>query len=72
MHPDLRPRLAQVFRDLETDPFQPHLRLHPLKGDLAGLHAVSITLTYQMTLTLRLAVSEIILLDIGTHDEVYD
>lgn len=70
-HPELRLRLAQVFRDLESDPFQPHLRLHPLSGDLAGLHAVSVTFAYRITLTLRLAAGEIILLDIGTHDEVY-
>lgn len=71
MHPELRPRLAQVFRDIESDPFQPHLRLHPLSGDLAGLYAVSVTFAYRITLTLRLTAGEIILLDIGTHDEVY-
>ena len=52
-HPDLRGRLAQVFRDLEADPFQSHLRLHPLHGDLQGLHAVSVTHSYRITLTLR-------------------
>ena len=71
IHPELRLRLAQVFRDLESDPLQPHLRLHPLSGDLAGLHAVSVAFAYRITLTLRLAAGEIILLDIGTHDEVY-
>ena len=71
MHPDLYPRLAHIFRDLEEDPFQSHLRLHPLSGDLAGLYAVSVTFTYCITLTLRLAEGEIILLDIGTHDEVF-
>jgi mRNA-degrading endonuclease YafQ of YafQ-DinJ toxin-antitoxin module len=71
MHPLLRPRLAQVFRDLEADPFQPHLRLHPLQGELQGLHAVSVTHAYRMTLTLRLAETEIELLDIGAHDELY-
>ena len=70
-HPQLRKRLAQVLRDLEADPFQPHLRLHPLKGDLAGLHAVSVTYTYRLTLTLKVTEKEIILLDIGSHDEVY-
>lgn len=72
LHTDLRPRLAQIFRDLETDSFQPHLRLHPLSGDLAGLYAISVTFNYRITLTLKLAAGEIILLDIGTHDEVYD
>ena len=70
-HPELLQRLARVLRDLEADPFQPHLRLHPLKGELAGLHAVSVTYAYRITLTLRIARREIVLLDIGTHDEVY-
>jgi addiction module RelE/StbE family toxin len=70
-HPDLKPRLAQVFSDLQQDPFQPHLKLHPLTGKLAGCHAVSITYGYRITLTLIISHQEIVLLDIGSHDEVY-
>ncbi len=70
-HPDLRRHLAQVLRDLEGDPLQPHLRLHPLKGRLQGLHAVSVTYSHRITLTLKVTKKEIILLDIGSHDEVY-
>lgn len=71
-HPDLRQRLAQVLRDLENDPLQPHLRLHPLKGKMQGLHAVSVTYSYRISLTLKVTEKEIILLDIGSHDEVYE
>jgi mRNA-degrading endonuclease YafQ of YafQ-DinJ toxin-antitoxin module len=35
------------------------------------LHAVSIGYSYRLTLTLKLAEREIILLDIGSHDDVY-
>lgn len=70
-HPDLRTRLAQILRDLENDPLQPHLRLHPLKGKLQGLHAVSVTHSYRITLTLKVTKKEIVLLDVGSHDEVY-
>jgi mRNA-degrading endonuclease YafQ of YafQ-DinJ toxin-antitoxin module len=70
-HPELKKLLARTLKDLEADPFQPHLRLHALKGDLQGLHAVSVTYSYRVTLTLRATKKEIILLDIGTHDEVY-
>ena len=70
-HPQLKKPLAKVLSSLETDPFQPHLRLHALKGELEGLHAVSVTHSYRVTLTLRVTKNEIILLDIGTHDEVY-
>ncbi len=70
-HPELKARLAQVLRDLEDDPFQPHLRLHPLGGELKGLHAVRITYSYRMTLALKISAREITLLDVGSHDEVY-
>jgi mRNA-degrading endonuclease YafQ of YafQ-DinJ toxin-antitoxin module len=50
---------------------QPHLRLHALKGSLEGLHAVNLTHAYRVTLMLRTPKKEIILLDIGSHEEVY-
>jgi len=71
-HPDLRQRLARVLRDLENDPLQPHLRLDPLKGKMQGLHAVSVTYSFRISLTLKVTEKEIILLDIGSHDEVYE
>jgi mRNA-degrading endonuclease YafQ of YafQ-DinJ toxin-antitoxin module len=70
-HPEQKKQLAKVLRGLEADPFQPYLRLHALKGELEGLHAVSLTHAYRITLTLRMTRKEIVLLDIGTHDEVY-
>ena len=70
-HPDLRPRFAEVLGDLQNDPFQPPLELHALSGKLAGCYAVSLTYSYRITLTLLVSEKEIILLDIGSHDEVY-
>ena len=70
-HPELKPRFARVLGDLQADPFQPHLELHPLSGKLAGCHAVSLTHGYRITLTLLITKKEIILLDIGSHDDVY-
>jgi addiction module RelE/StbE family toxin len=70
-HPDLRAKLAAVLRDLEQDPFQPRLKLHNLQGKLAGMQAVSLTYDYRITLTVTIKEKEIILLDVGTHDEVY-
>lgn len=70
-HPDLRPRFARVLGDLQKDPFQPCLELHPLSGKLAGCYAVSLTYSYRITLTLMVSEKEIILLDIGSHDDVY-
>ena len=70
-HPELKPRLAAVLRHLESDPAHPSLRLHPLRGALAGVHAVRINYAYRITLTLLLKDREIHLLDIGSHDAVY-
>jgi mRNA interferase YafQ len=70
-HPDLNAQLAQVLQDLEADPFKPHLRLHPLKGQLEGLHALSLTHAYRITLMLNVRKKQVILLDIGSHDEMY-
>lgn len=70
-HPDLRPRLAETLAQLAADPFQPGLRLHPVSGKLQGLQAVSLTYSYRITLTLQITEHEILLIDIGSHDEVY-
>ncbi len=70
-HPELKKKLVQVLRELENDPFLPSLRLHPLRGKLKGLYSVSINYSYRMTLTIRISEKEITLLDIGSHDELY-
>ena len=70
-HLDLRPRLAETLEKLRADPFEPSLRLHPLTGTLQGLQAVSLTYSYRITLTLQITEHDILLLDIGSHDEVY-
>ena len=70
-HPDLRPRVARVLRNLERDPFQPQLRLHGLTGRQDGYSAVRVTYGYRIVLVVDSAARRIILHDIGPHDEVY-
>lgn len=70
-HPDLRERLKNVIDELKDDPFQPHLELHALGGKLDGVFAASISHSYRLTLSLKITKKEIILLDIGSHDDVY-
>ncbi len=70
-HPDLQERFAQTVDDLKQDPFAPHLAYHHLGGKLKGVQAISITDSYRITLTLVISDKEIILLDVGSHDEVY-
>ena len=70
-HPDLLERYQKALDVLEQDPFHPSLRLYALSGRLTGLHAVSISLQYRITLELELRESEIILVNVGSHGEVY-
>jgi len=70
-HPELKNKFAAVLRDLENDPFQPHLKYHQLTGNLKDVQAVSITYSYRITLTIIVTEKEIVLLDVGSHDEVY-
>jgi mRNA-degrading endonuclease YafQ of YafQ-DinJ toxin-antitoxin module len=70
-HPDLLDRYHKTLALLEQDPTHPSLRLHALEGRLAGLHAVAITLQYRITLELELREQEIILVNVGSHGEVY-
>ncbi len=70
-HPQLLERYAKTLALLEHDPFHPSLRLHALKGRLAGLHSVSINIQYRITLELELREGEIVLVSVGSHGEVY-
>lgn len=69
-HPDLKPVLSTTLEQLRQDPFQPSLRTHGLSGALAGIQAVSLTHSYRLTLILKITEQELVLLDIGSHDEV--
>lgn len=70
-HPDLLDHYRKTLELLEHNPFHPSLRLHPLQGRLAGLHSVSITINYRISLELIISDQAIILVNIGSHDEVY-
>ena len=70
-HPMLKDKFVSVLRDLENNPFQPHLKYHHLGGIFKDIQAVSITYSYRITLTIIVTDREIILLDVGSHDEVY-
>ena len=70
-HPDLRQQYLKTLQLMELNPFHPSLRLHALSGRLAGVHSVSINLSYRITLDLLIEREEIVLLNLGDHDAVY-
>ena len=70
-HPELYSQYENVLKLLELDPHHPSLRLHRLKGSLCDLHSVSINMSYRITLEIIIHDGQLILIDVGSHDEVY-
>ena len=70
-HPDLASRYLKTIALLEADPHHSSLRLHALHGRLAGLRSVSINLSYCITIEMEIREQEIVLVNVGTHEEVY-
>jgi addiction module RelE/StbE family toxin len=65
--------IRETLKLLETDIFQPVLKTHKLKGKLEGRWACSVT--YDLRIIFKIVEFEkteaVLLLTIGTHDEVY-
>ncbi|MBN1363779.1 MAG: type II toxin-antitoxin system YafQ family toxin [Syntrophaceae bacterium] len=70
-HPELTGLFKDILQLLETDPHAPRLHLHPLKGKHQGKHSVRINYEYRIVLILRVTDKDVIILDVGSHDEVY-
>ena len=56
---------------LTNNPFENSLKTHKLKGNLSDFYACSLTYQYRIVLTIEVRDEEVILVNIGTHDEVY-
>lgn len=70
-HPELRNQYLKTLELLELNPFHPSLRLHALTGRMAGLHSVSINLSYRITIEFFISERELVLVNIGDHDSLY-
>lgn len=70
-HPELLPQYEKTLKLLELNPAHPSLRLHRLGGPLRDLHSVSINISYRITLEFLVEGEKIVLVNIGSHDEVY-
>lgn len=73
--PQLRARVERTLQQLAEDPFNPVLHSHKLKGELAGTWACTVDYTYRILFELvrnpESGEEEVLLLTMGTHDEVY-
>ena len=70
-HPDLKEPYRKTLQLLAFNPYHPSLRIHPLKGKLSALHSVSINLSYRITLEILITEKEIILVNVGSDEDVY-
>lgn len=67
-HPQIIGQYQKVLELLELNPHHPSLRLHGLQGRLKGLSSVSINMSYRIVLEFIIQDSDIILVDIGSHE----
>ena len=70
-HPEIHSQYRKTLQLLEIDPFHPSLRLHRLQGSLSDLSSVSINLRYRIVIEFLLLKDDIVLVNVGKHDEVY-
>jgi mRNA-degrading endonuclease YafQ of YafQ-DinJ toxin-antitoxin module len=70
-HPELESIYGKTLKLLEANPHHPSLRLHALKGKLDGLHSVSINMSFRISLEMIIRDREIVLINVGDHDDIY-
>ncbi|HAA30016.1 MAG TPA: type II toxin-antitoxin system mRNA interferase toxin, RelE/StbE family [Cyanobacteria bacterium UBA8553] len=73
--PELQQKIEQRLRLLAAEPFDPLLRTHKLKGQLSGAWSCNVEydcrIVFNFVQNSESGEEEILLIDIGTHDEVY-
>ena len=74
-NPAIKDQILNTMSLLQENPFNPKLKSHKLKGILEGAWACSIN--YEMRIIFKYVIkpvsdeTEILLIDLGSHDEVY-
>lgn len=73
--PDLKLKIETIFYILATDAFEPSLQTHKLRGQLSGSWACTVEydcrIVFDFVQPTKDGEEEILLIDIGSHDEVY-
>jgi len=73
--PGLQARVERTLRQLAEDPFHPSLRSHKLKGELSPAWACTVDydnrIIFDFVPNPNSGEDDILLLTMGTHDEVY-
>lgn len=66
---ELRSTFKDTLEKLIEDPFTPSLKTHKLKGRLKDFFAC--TISFDLRLVFKIEKDAIVLIDVGSHDEVY-
>ena len=73
--PEIKQQIEERLALLANDPFEPLLQTHKLKGKLSGAWSCSVEygcrIVFNFVENEDSGEEEILLIDIGTHDEVY-
>lgn len=70
-HPQIQGQYRKTLQLLELNPNHPSLRLHDLEGRLKGMSSVSINMSYRIVLEFEIKGKEILLINVGDHNQVY-
>jgi mRNA-degrading endonuclease YafQ of YafQ-DinJ toxin-antitoxin module len=70
-HPEVEKQYVKTLQLLELNPFHPSLRLHHFKTSSFEGYSISINLTYRISLEFMLTEKEILLINIGDHQDIY-
>jgi addiction module RelE/StbE family toxin len=69
-NPNLKPKIMQAMETFVANPYHPSLKTHKLSGKLKGLWAFVVAYDCRIVFQF-LDEQNILLIDIGKHDEVY-
>jgi len=70
-HPDLVKQYSKTLQLLEINPYHPSLRLHQFKTKSFEGYSISINLSCRISLEFMINEKEIIMLNIGDHQNIY-
>ena len=70
-HAEIEGQYQKTLELLELNPYHPSLRLHRLQGRFVSLSSVPINMSYRIVLEILIQDNDIILIDVGRHDQVY-
>lgn len=74
-HPELRENIEKTLKMMVEDIYNVQLETHKLKGKLSGSWACSVSynlrIIFEFVKSKNESEDDILLLEIGTHDEVY-